>query len=196
MRSRHVLVIAGVELAGIISACAEQTEWCWVAILVDMDHLRVCGADWDAIADYITSVGSSPRVRSRHGVRRFGDFEVGIISACAEQTRTLSDAAPWDRDHLRVCGADTIRDVDLDRRRGSSPRVRSRLRGHGPRYPAPGIISACAEQTGRSSRYETSSRDHLRVCGADAFSITRPVIASGSSPRVRSRREPRSAEGG
>ena len=57
---------------------------CW-----NWDHLRVCGADSDQVDSLIDSLGSSPRVRSRQAHSSFGKSGHGIISACAEQTRSL-----------------------------------------------------------------------------------------------------------
>ena len=78
---------------------------------------------------------------------------------------------------------------------GSSPRVRSRLYLRGLRPRGSGIISACAEQTWPNRLRNPVYRDHLRVCGADCTSLLNTVSSSGSSPRVRSRREPDPAEG-
>ena len=148
----------------------------------------MCGADLAVVEELVQFRGSSPRVRSRPLVQFVGEAFGGIISACAEQTRRTRCSVPRSRDHLRVCGADDhVRDDELVRR-GSSPRVRSRLR-HGARRRHPRrIISACAEQTrslqGAGRRY----RDHLRVCGADWFDRKRREDPLGSSPRVRSRR--------
>ena len=131
--------------------------------------------------------GSSPRVRSRHGLFRCSRLFRGIISACAEQTA----ARPWtrsrSRDHLRVCGADSNMADAASRYWGSSPRVRSRLDGGELLETAAGIISACAEQTTLTGVPLRNMRDHLRVCGAD-LAVQR-ILGQylGSSPRVRSR---------
>ena len=87
-----------------------------------------------------------------------------------------------------MCGADqwdrTITQLDA----GSSPRVRSRLLDGLQVAALRGIISACAEQTGRSRRPRHDAGDHLRVCGADTSGISETYASLGSSPRVRSRR--------
>ena len=71
---------------GITSACAEQTP-CFQAFRSSRwDHLRVCGADTDDDYNGTYSTGSPPRVRSRRGVTRGENGELGITSACAEQT--------------------------------------------------------------------------------------------------------------
>ena len=114
-----------------------------------------------------------------------------IISACAEQTPRLPERRSPTRDHLRVCGADTVGFIVRDKKKGSSPRVRSRhlhalMQGVGD-----GIISACAEQTATAKNRPDSNEDHLRVCGADHHLASACLAAPGSSPRVRSRRRRR-----
>ena len=132
-------------------------------------------------------VGSSPRVRSRHAMPRHLRSGPGIISACAEQTETLTADVSAPRDHLRVCGADCKATGMAYGTEGSSPRVRSRRFPRQWRFPGGRIISACAEQTCRLGWSGCMSRDHLRVCGADSTMryTSRPL--QGSSPRVRSR---------
>ena len=131
--------------------------------------------------------GSSPRVRSRPFRGAGNNNGIGIISACAEQTRGSWCLRSFERDHLRVCGADSYPNGPPLPERGSSPRVRSRraeTRGI-PRQG--GIISACAEQTLTSRLASLPAGDHLRVCGADSSSTPIQRRPSGSSPRVRSR---------
>ena len=72
-------------------------------------------------------------------------------------------------------------------KRGSSPRVRSRLIVHVLMTAYAGIISACAEQTHSPRPDDGLRRDHLRVCGADCFLEDSREPCLGSSPRVRSR---------
>ena len=171
----------------IISACAEQTSGCRRCWSSTRDHLRVCGADATVSALHRRTLGSSPRVRSRHGLGRRRTSLRGIISACAEQTSTtgLRCAAP--ADHLRVCGADGLLGIHSPSRVGSSPRVRSRLPDLDTDLAGLGIISACAEQTPAGTAAWTATWDHLRVCGADYINTTTINGLLGSSPRVRSR---------
>ena len=167
VRSRREDDASAAARRGITSACAEQTMVMPPALVTRQDHLRVCGADEIKL-----------RVMPR---------EVRITSACAEQTVRpfWTRCAPWD--HLRVCGADHMLCGQTHEREGSPPRVRSRLASlrHHPR--SPGIISACAEQTSRSSFPLRACRDHLRVCGADPDSFGSLRTIMGSPPRVRSR---------
>ena len=72
---------------GIISACAEQTTSDCGRRQHTWDHLRVCGADSNALPMPLHAEGSSPRVRSRLRPCAPVGRAWGIISACAEQTR-------------------------------------------------------------------------------------------------------------
>ena len=147
----------------------------------------MCGADATAVDTDVSSVGSSPRVRSRrHGLQRAA-LGLGIISACAEQTVSSRTRRYGRRDHLRVCGADTQTGMLTEDLLGSSPRVRSRRELFPLLGGSAGIISACAEQTCLSRCCRLGWWDHLRVCGADLNESARRSAVSGSSPRVRSR---------
>ena len=113
------------------------------------------------------SLGSSPRVRSRLPRHGLGDEAVRIISACAEQTCIRWPTSALQQDHLRVCGADELKQS-----------------GTGT---VTWIISACAEQTSNSMTTIPTRTDHLRVCGADVMKPLHQSSIVGSSPRVRSR---------
>ena len=60
-------------------------------------------------------------------IQVFHILNVGIISACAEQTLIVTPKYHTNWDHLRVCGADLIYQPHPNNGLGSSPRVRSRL---------------------------------------------------------------------
>ena len=178
---------------GIISACAEQTRRWRSDVTCRRDHLRVCGADRRVDEERKPVRGSSPRVRSRPRIPLSPKRLMGIISACAEQTSLMAICRRSSGDHLRVCGADFDGSDGSSNNAGSSPRVRSRLRLWRVRCEFGGIISACAEQTGRLPCRKDPPRDHLRVCGADTGSFFGGRFEKGSSPRVRSRRHGRRA---
>ena len=147
----------------------------------------MCGADDVYEEVSVSRWGSPPRVRSRRErLRAYGRLE-RITSACAEQT-TASTIRMWiNGDHLRVCGADHGKIHATIRRRGSPPRVRSRLGVTTGVVGMIGITSACAEQTTTTRVGRLPLRDHLRVCGADQAGWKVHPIEGGSPPRVRSR---------
>ena len=154
---------------------------------INGDHLRVCGADHRRSHARTCRWGSPPRVRSRlqGEVAVVGDL--GITSACAEQTRRSPWRADVPRDHLRVCGADSPGVRPCKSIWGSPPRVRSRLPVQARLRGETGITSACAEQTSTATPRMSFRRDHLRVCGADPLLGDARACGEGSPPRVRSR---------
>ena len=147
VRSRPVFRAALTRICGIISACAEQTTPRSSSNRGSRDHLRVCGADGGEFTVSLSDPGSSPRVRSRPYDLADPIRAIGIISACAEQTRWRKARSPRRKDHLRVCGADLMTANGGSATGGSSPRVRSRRHRLDHQRPAERIISACAEQT-------------------------------------------------
>ena len=127
VRSRRAVKSARQRIPGIISACAEQTFLESVVWAECGDHLRVCGADVHGRSKHGRLGGSSPRVRSRHPRHPAQHGRPGIISACAEQTSAAVVYPDAAGDHLRVCGADLMKEEGNQNVLGSSPRVRSRL---------------------------------------------------------------------
>ena len=87
-----------------------------------------------------------------------------------------------------MCGADIWVRITSASGKGSPPRVRSRPRRDPRGRHAPGITSACAEQTDLLLLAPVCTWDHLRVCGADGRVLDYVVYHAGSPPRVRSRR--------
>ena len=167
VRSRHGSAAAGYRVAGITSACAEQTSSAGPKRPCRRDHLRVCGADIPTRSAEHDQGGSPPRVRSRRRVHRVDGVPPGITSACAEQTRSAWRDQGRLRDHLRVCGADPFSSRHIVWRLGSPPRVRSRPVWLTLLCSFTGITSACAEQTWLHCWQAFPKGDHLRVCGAD-----------------------------
>ena len=111
------------------------------------DYLRVCGAvDHDA-SRRAAEQGSSPRVRSGFGDHTQQRERGGIISACAERSRSTRPRPAAAGDHLRVCGAVYPHWLIRRNQEGSSPRVRSGRRTNAVEQSRDGIISACAERS-------------------------------------------------
>ena len=187
VRSRLLGVDLGARVAGIPSACAEQTGGATELPICPRDHLRVCGADDTTDTPFSKVVGSPPRVRSRRRQQNRHDAGRRITSACAEQTSPRSPSGNPRRDHLRVCGADPLAVGVGHASEGSPPRVRSRRPPVQPPTAQRGITSACAEQTPLPRTSACRRWDHLRVCGADLQIAVGMGLLTGSPPRVRSR---------
>ena len=89
--------------------------------------------------------------------------------------------------HPRGCGADFIIAALLCGYKGSSPRVRGRLKTPEITIHANGLIPAGAGQIGPIRFPTWMSAAHPRGCGADLLADLHKVFCQGSSPRVRGR---------
>ena len=176
-------------LAGIIPACAGNTNVTSMSTSALRDHPRVCGEhDSDAFAPNVRH-GSSPRVRGTPGTRYPLRHHAGIIPACAGNTVGGRVHVTCAGDHPRVCGEHTSMTPSRASRMGSSPRVRG-TRDKLVRFvPELGIIPACAGNT--SFHVDGKAEDHPRVCGEHCRRRGGRRQSRGSSPRVRGTRLPR-----
>ena len=133
------------------------------------DHPRVCGEHLDELPISGCQAGSSPRVRGTPWLAPLGGGEMGIIPACAGNTRSVPQPWALRRDDPRVCGEHMPDTVRTSSATGSSPRVRG---------------------THDSLRLAiVDSADHPRVCGEHATAPSNSAPFKGSSPRVRGTRE-------
>ena len=108
----------------IIPACAGNTAFHVFCMSFCRDHPRVCGEHNRGIAMLRALPGSSPRVRGtrhRRGRRR---TDMGIIPACAGNTRIIIWIVKVGGDHPRVCGEHSSVRCLANVSTGSSPRVR------------------------------------------------------------------------
>ena len=74
--------------AGIIPACAGNTAHMICLELPTRDHPRVCGEHSSASGIPCRGWGSSPRVRGTHDSSSLHSLPLGIIPACAGNTRS------------------------------------------------------------------------------------------------------------
>ena len=108
-----------------------------------------------------------------------------IIPAHAGQTLSVCLAAVAASDHPRACGANHQRTVRGLRQRGSSPRMRGKLRLHPCGELCQRIIPAHAGQTRSSGCRTLRAADHPRACGANIGQEFGEQQQAGSSPRMR-----------
>ena len=133
-------------------------------------------------------MGSSPRVRGTLPEARARLGRVGIIPACAGNTRSPSQCSWSAWDHPRVCGEHDPEEGTVFGRWGSSPRVRGTPDTVHEDINELGIIPACAGNTDCSRCRPRLSRDHPRVCGEHVALDFGELQGQGSSPRVRGTR--------
>ena len=170
---------------GIIPACAGNTARSSGNGTMRWDHPRVCGEHRNTVERLNGSQGSSPRVRGTRFPVSLMLSWVGIIPACAGNTRTRPGWRRQAGDHPRVCGEHAKLPASMLALPGSSPRVRGTLAlGAGEKHDG-GIIPACAGNTIRPSGSTIGRKDHPRVCGEHAWQCANGSTSMGSSPRVR-----------
>ena len=109
--------------------------------------------------------GSSPLARGKRQVADRIVGVLGIIPACAGETRRVNVPAQVNKDHPRLRGG------NVGTKRGF----------HVPER----IIPACAGETIHRRARMLTGRDHPRLRGGNSLSSARPVDTGGSSPLAR-----------
>ena len=128
-------------------------------------HPRVCGERTRRSRRRGRSSGSSPRVRGTPFEVRADSGRRRFIPACAGNAggrpfRLLSPTV-----HPRVCGERSRHCGRVDRRHGSSPRVRGTRPFRPGRLRRPRFIPACAGNASGRGGGTTARTVHPRVCG-------------------------------
>ena len=149
------------------------------------DHPRIRGEHSRQGKGSPFPAGSSPHTRGARSPRRMCSSPPGIIPAYAGSTTTANGcmAACWD--HPRIRGEHNANLPFSPSSSGSSPHtrgapcVRSHLR------LCIGIIPAYAGSTPVREKEVHSLRDHPRIRGEHARTMSRVVMIPGSSPHTR-----------
>ena len=137
-------------------------------------------------------VGSSPRVRGKHGPADEAHLGGGLIPACAGKTGPCLPGRRQCWAHPRVCGENSLCLRIRNPPPGSSPRVRGKPIVAPVEHDPPGLIPACAGKTGGRRETLRGEPAHPRVCGENERAREAAGIPRGSSPRVRGKRCPSS----
>ena len=97
--------------------------------------------------------------------------DYGIAPACAGKTMLIPILFQRVWDHPRVCGKNTIRELQKEAAEGSPPRVREKLQRQMNAGEIRRITPACAGKTYIQNLTKGLTRDHPRVCGKNPNSI-------------------------
>ena len=133
----------------------------------------------------IPITGSSPRVRGKRASLARVPAPIRLIPACAGKTSIAARVCRSRRAHPRVCGENSKISSIASNDRGSSPRVRGKLRDGFVESGMRWLIPACAGKTALSMTNAGQTAAHPRVCGENVSSSARIRAWKGSSPRVR-----------
>ena len=153
------------------------------------DHPRACGANVLVVGSAFQCHGSSPRVRGKQVAHPCERPPIRIIPARAGQTASLPKGFILLPDHPRACGANPDSGGMNTMPNRSSPRVRGKPIVWSGLFLRRRIIPARAGQTQWREPEHNAPADHPRACGANSNKGSATVSASGSSPRVRGKRE-------
>ena len=153
------------------------------------DHPRACGANTLRRWVMPSRSGSSPRMRGKQRTGHRVQAARRIIPAHAGQTKPAWHRSLMPSDHPRACGANSGQPQTGGDDFGSSPRMRGKPAARSRRVMRVRIIPAHAGQTSAAARAGWSRPDHPRACGANVLTLHLHHAASGSSPRMRGKRQ-------
>ena len=148
-------------------------------------HPRVCGENENVAGHDDAFQGSSPRVRGKQRVSCCVPSSCGLIPARAGKTPHGVGVGVERRAHPRACGENSARRWASRLARGSSPRVRGKLRPALGLQAGARLIPACAGKTHSRGGTWRARRAHPRVCGENLETGFLEGSHEGSSPRVR-----------
>ena len=149
------------------------------------DHPRGCGEHKPVHQLFCGDIGSSPRMRGTHnGIKEFVAIP-RIIPADAGNTCGKGSRLAVRVDHPRGCGEHHGHAPDMNALQGSSPRMRGTRCYVNPIIEDKGIIPADAGNTLFAVQGKDMTGDHPRGCGEHGVTTSAPMVAKGSSPRMR-----------
>ena len=149
------------------------------------DHPRACGEQPAAVVLVFGRWGSSPRVRGAVRLRRTHLRSRGIIPARAGSSSDSRGGGFGSGDHPRACGEQAPHCRQVQRRMGSSPRVRGAVKLCAEFTKTIGIIPARAGSSSLTRCARLPLWDHPRACGEQGCPVYCSLVRLGSSPRVR-----------
>ena len=149
------------------------------------DHPRACGEQPAAVVLVFGRWGSSPRVRGAVRLRRTHLRSRGIIPARAGSSSDSRGGGFGSGDHPRASGEQAPHCRQVQRRMGSSPRVRGAVKLCAEFTKTIGIIPARAGSSTGNPACRVRTWDHPRACGEQDLQFIDALPIVGSSPRVR-----------
>ena len=133
-------------------------------------------------------MGSSPHARGTLDILHRYHHYLGIIPACAGNTKPIESLAGRSGDHPRMRGEHPLLIDPMTCDEGSSPHARGTLLLTLEERRFNGIIPACAGNTTVPAFSAISYRDHPRMRGEHVITVQYNVSAEGSSPHARGTR--------
>ena len=152
------------------------------------EHPRVCGENSEDRPSVAACHGTSPRMRGKPATKIGVEIVVRNIPAYAGKTCAKESRPHRSAEHPRVCGENLTPHSLWYHCCGTSPRMRGKLGLFIPAFDYRRNIPAYAGKTTTTTWATTTGKEHPRVCGENycwyGFSFT----TSGTSPRMRGKR--------
>ena len=165
MRGTQIAQAFRIPQFGIIPAHAGNTSPLQQGDCQTRDHPRACGEHTVSVMFADAKPGSSPRMRGTHDNFTDSVAQMGIIPAHAGNTSLIRHYEQNLGDHPRACGEHWLAARRVERRAGSSPRMRGTPLHDLVFRCQRGIIPAHAGNTSIGRSKFRSSWDHPRACG-------------------------------
>ena len=151
---------------------------------------RACEENTRIASTLRGSGGSPPRVRGKTCGKPLRHRCFRITPAHAGKTHYLCQRGAQGEDHPRACGENSLPPQDVQRSRGSPPRVRGKPNPLNESTCQVGITPARAGKTDTKNDSFHFWQDHPRACGENSLSVFPHDVAAGSPPRVRGKPNP------
>ena len=188
MRGTRGVVLAAVAEVRFIPAHAGNTRARKRTIEQQTVHPRACGEHIVPIAGFISTNGSSPRMRGTLFTAAAPTHRRRFIPAHAGNTARPAAHLGELAVHPRACGEHNHPEGYGLEQCGSSPRMRGTQNGVTPALTFWRFIPAHAGNTGSSRSAEINFPVHPRACGEHLGNIIVTTEDGGSSPRMRGTR--------
>ena len=176
-------------VGGLIPARAGKTRTRATSPTAPWAHPRACGENLTALTAELAMFGSSPRVRGKRKPPRSRGRVGRLIPARAGKTVDRVHAGLQSRAHPRACGENGSGRGLFTCAVGSSPRVRGKPGPPVRNGSIEGLIPARAGKTQAARTLDLDQAAHPRACGENFDLVLIDCAPSGSSPRVRGKRQ-------
>ena len=149
------------------------------------DHPRACGENQISKTFQFMVDGSPPRMRGKHSLKFWKQYDKRITPAHAGKTAASPCARFPCADHPRACGENSclIR-IHLSSP-GSPPRMRGKRQERSCYAASTRITPAHAGKTTTTASSSLRPTDHPRACGENGGTKEKRACARGSPPRMR-----------
>ena len=134
-------------------------------------HPRACGENVRRLGWFWLVLGSSPRMRGKHGEYRGRWWRGGLIPAHAGKTQGPRAERRVPEAHPRACGENTAEGGLVADGWGSSPRMRGKHDTRRDELRGDGLIPAHAGKTMSGILLPYRTWAHPRACGENEYTI-------------------------